>query len=325
MLKLVSVIVPVYNVEDFLERCLESLIKQTYKNLEIIVVDDGATDSSGEICDKYTSIDERIIVVHKKNGGLSSARNAGLEVMSGDYFTFVDSDDFLHVKSVETWVSLLEQHNLDIVVGWFKEFYGREKINEEINFSNYELINSKEMFRMLLGEDDRITTAWGKLFDSTKFKELRFDESKLFAEDMFYFEDVFSDNWRIGFDKNIFYYYSQEGVSLVRSKYNIKKLNRLVAAKKWFALIQNKYNDLYELAFGYYYKLVINEFSNLLFYNDVNPNEYIDRYINEINKDYHLILKSNYINWRDKTKVFFIRNRYFNVYRTIRKIVGSLK
>ena len=100
-MELISVIVPVYNVESYLEKCIESIQNQSYKSLEIILVNDGSTDSSGDICDKYAAHDKRIKVIHKKNGGLSSARNAGLEVANGDYIAFVDSDDYIEITMYE--------------------------------------------------------------------------------------------------------------------------------------------------------------------------------------------------------------------------------
>ena len=98
---LISVIIPVYNVENYLDRCITSVINQTYKNLEILLVNDGSTDTSGEICDNYAQQDERIKVIHKKNGGLSSARNAGLDISKGDFIGFLDSDDFIALEYYE--------------------------------------------------------------------------------------------------------------------------------------------------------------------------------------------------------------------------------
>lgn len=101
-MKKVSIIIPVYNVEQYLERCLETVVNQSYKGLEIILVDDGSTDGSGKICDKYKELDERIVCIHKENGGLSSARNAGVNIATGEYFVFVDSDDWVSIRMVET-------------------------------------------------------------------------------------------------------------------------------------------------------------------------------------------------------------------------------
>ena len=112
--KLVSVIIPAYNIEDYIGRCLDSIISQTYKNLEIIVVDDGSRDHTGEILDNYAKKDRRIKVIHKENGGVSSARNKGIEAAEGDYIGFIDGDDLIEPEMYKTLVDLLEEENADI-------------------------------------------------------------------------------------------------------------------------------------------------------------------------------------------------------------------
>ena len=116
---LISIIVPVYNVEEYLPRCVESILTQTCKNLEIILVDDGSTDHCGSICDAYKEKDSRIKVIHKSNGGLSDARNAGLDQMTGEYVTCIDSDDFVSPFFVENLWSALEENHCDIASSWF--------------------------------------------------------------------------------------------------------------------------------------------------------------------------------------------------------------
>ena len=112
---LISVIVPVYNVEPYLRKCLDSIVNQTYKNLDIILVDDGSTDNSGAICDEYTQKDDRIIVIHQANAGQSAARNAALDTMRGEYVMFVDSDDWLEIEACETSLASIIDHHADIV------------------------------------------------------------------------------------------------------------------------------------------------------------------------------------------------------------------
>lgn len=114
---LVSIIVPVYNVESYLIKCINSILNQTYKNLEIILVNDGSTDSSGEICEQYSKIDNRIKVIHKENGGLSDARNFGIKTAKGKYILFVDSDDYIEENAVEKLLEVSEKKNLDVVCG----------------------------------------------------------------------------------------------------------------------------------------------------------------------------------------------------------------
>lgn len=116
MNELISVVIPVYNVETYLDACVRSVMKQTYSNIEIILVDDGATDNSGEMCDFYAKEDSRVKVIHKDNGGLSDARNCGIEVTKGEFITFVDSDDIVSCKYIETLYSLIKNNNADISI-----------------------------------------------------------------------------------------------------------------------------------------------------------------------------------------------------------------
>ena len=115
MEKLVSIIVPVYNVDKYLERCVNSIIQQSYRNLEIILVDDGSTDNSGTICDTYKEKDDRIIVIHKENGGLSDARNAGIKIFTGEYVTFIDSDDYVSLDMISYMMLVLEKTACKVV------------------------------------------------------------------------------------------------------------------------------------------------------------------------------------------------------------------
>ena len=129
----VSIIVPVYNVENYLNRCIDSIINQTYKNLEIILVDDGSTDNSGKICDEYKKIDSRIKVIHKTNGGLADARNAGLKIYTGDYVCFVDSDDYVVSNAIEEYTKKAVYNNSDVVV------CGMERISIRYGVENKEI------------------------------------------------------------------------------------------------------------------------------------------------------------------------------------------
>ena len=126
MKELVSIIVPVYNLEKYIEKCVRSLLQQTYTNVEIILVDDGSRDESGEICDRLASEDSRIKVIHKENGGLSSARNCGIENATGEYIMFVDGDDFISELMVEKLYVALKDNCADISVCCFKNIYEKQ-------------------------------------------------------------------------------------------------------------------------------------------------------------------------------------------------------
>lgn len=182
----ITVIVPVYNVESYLRKCLDSIIAQTYKNIEIVVVNDGSTDASGEICKEFSEMDHRIIYIEQENAGLSAARNTGLENMSGDYVTFVDSDDWIELDYVETLYKKITQYQADIAVGNYYSFNESEgmfyfhilgdsyyeKVYDNISiFEN--LYESQEMKNFAL------ISAWGKLYKARLFEQLRFDVGKL--------------------------------------------------------------------------------------------------------------------------------------------------
>ena len=182
----ITVIVPVYNVENYLRKCLDSIIAQTYKNIEIIVVNDGSTDASGQICQEYTQIDNRIVYIEKENGGLSEARNVGLDKMTGSYVTFIDSDDWAELDYVEILYKKIIEYQADISVGnyysynedeetYYFHIYGDsyyEKVYDNVSiFEN--LYESQEMKSFAL------ISAWGKLYKAKLFDYLRFDKGKL--------------------------------------------------------------------------------------------------------------------------------------------------
>lgn len=125
---MISIIVPIYNVEKYLPKCIESIINQTYTDLEILLIDDGSTDNSGLICDKYASIDNRIRVIHKKNGGLSDARNVGLDICKGKYISFIDSDDYIELTMYEKMIKIMINQKVDIVSCNYNHIYNNNKI-----------------------------------------------------------------------------------------------------------------------------------------------------------------------------------------------------
>ena len=147
---LISVIVPVYNVEKYLPQCLNSIINQTYKNIEVVLVDDGSTDDSGNICEEYKKNDERIIVVHQKNSGLSAARNVGIEISTGEYITFIDSDDYISPDYIENLYSALEQYSADIAICDLK------KVSEKVELWDIDYKVEKNFKSILLNNSQTI-------------------------------------------------------------------------------------------------------------------------------------------------------------------------
>ena len=180
---IISIIIPAYNVEKYISLCLDSVIQQTYDNLNIIVVDDGSIDSTPRIIDEYAAKDKRIVAIHKKNGGLSDARNAGLERAIVNYLMFLDSDDWLEKKCCEIVLNEIRKEQADIVIfEYFKEY--KNKTIKIKNYKSSKLVyengNEEDFFLY----DMRTITAWGKLYRTTLLKKLKFDINFRMAEDV---------------------------------------------------------------------------------------------------------------------------------------------
>ena len=163
-----SVVVAVYNVEDYLEKCLDSIVSQSYKDLDIVLVNDGSKDSSGLICEKFANMDHRIRVINKDNGGLSSARNVGIQAAQGDLIAFVDSDDYVELNCYETLSSKLEENDYDMVVCNLYYQYDKKKV---VSYSNVldDVYGKKKVKRSML---NIYPVAWNKIFKNMSIKGL---------------------------------------------------------------------------------------------------------------------------------------------------------
>ena len=186
MTEKITVIVPVYNVEHYLSKCLDSILKQTYQNLEIIVVNDGSTDNSGGICQEYAQKDNRIVYIEKENGGLSDARNTGLDRMTGSYVTFVDSDDWIEQDYVEVLYNKITEYQADVSVGNYYSYNEDEGMYYfHINGDSYyeKVFDNVSIFENLYESQEMksfaLISAWGKLYKASLFDYIRFDKGKL--------------------------------------------------------------------------------------------------------------------------------------------------
>lgn len=204
--KKVSVIVPVYNMEKYLSRCVDSILAQTYANLEVILVDDGSKDSSPAICDKYAERDGRIKVVHKENGGLSSARNAGLDVASGDYIGFVDSDDYISSDMYSQLCRRLDNSDCEIAnVMYVRADENGKTTPSKVPHNTDKEISSEQFARELMLHTGDVSVCT-KLFKSELFNNIRFPEGKL-NEDLLFILDVLGRVKKIAFVAYVGYFY----------------------------------------------------------------------------------------------------------------------
>ena len=178
---LISVVIPVYNVEEYISRCISSILEQTYRNLQIILVDDGSTDKSGEICGEYAKVDRRVTVIHQTNGGLSSARNTGIDKATGEYITFVDSDDFVSKEMVAYLFALAKNNDCDIAISTHNIIRG-EKVWKSYNLSGDVKMTPKRCIEKLLYDDGVDTSAWAKLYKLKLFNGVRYPVGKLYED-----------------------------------------------------------------------------------------------------------------------------------------------
>ena len=220
MTEKITVIIPVYNVENYLNKCLDSIIKQTYKNLEIIVVNDGSTDNSGTICQEYAQKDDRIVYIEKENGGQSEARNMGLDRMTGAYVTFVDSDDWVEIDYVENLYKKITEYQADIAVGNYYSFNEAEGMYyfHILGDSYYEKVYDNVSIFDNLYESQQmksfaLISVWGKLYKADLLKHLRFDIGKL-GEDGYLNQKIYLlAEKTIYLNKGLYAYRQREGSS----------------------------------------------------------------------------------------------------------------
>ena len=219
MNKLITVIVPVYNVEAYLDRCVSSIVGQSYKQLEIILVNDGSLDSSPQKCDTWAKKDMRIRVIHKPNGGLASARNAALDVCSGAYVCFVDSDDYMPKNAIETMYEHLQEKNVDVVMG-YSQAIAENGVPVTIGIQRVELVDGQTALYRFLYHEQFTGPVWGKLYRSHFFKgagAVRFPEG-LNSEDYYALAIIYSRMSGMYVDDSLVYYYCRRPDSICTTK-----------------------------------------------------------------------------------------------------------
>lgn len=180
---MVSIIIPVYNVQDYLARCVDSVLTQTYTDLEIILVDDGSIDISGDICDEYALLDARVRVIHKENGGLSDARNAGLDVARGNYVAFIDADDYVHPSFVELLLKTINETGAQIAVSTWQELKDGDKPRKvKTKRPRCTILTQEEAISSVFYQKKLNHSACSRIFETQLFNNLRFPEGMLYED-----------------------------------------------------------------------------------------------------------------------------------------------
>lgn len=248
----ISIIIPCYDVEKYVEKCIESVIQQTYRNIEIILVDDGSNDNTGDICDSYSRIDERIIVIHKKNGGLSSARNAGISVATGDYIIFIDSDDWISKRTLQYLMNLLIRYGCQCAIGRtvaVKDRDGKLEYGEKISLSD-KLIGSLAAMKMVL---ETGSGAVNKLIKRELLGDLRFKEG-ITNEDEPFMLVIYNKTEKIIFGGKQTYFYRVRENSITTSKFSVKNLDFYFNTGTNIKFIKEKRPELLEYALARHFK-----------------------------------------------------------------------
>lgn len=304
--ELISIVVPVYNVEKYLNRCIDSIINQTYSNIEIILVNDGSKDNSGNICDSYAAKDERIKVIHKENGGLSDARNVGIENSTGEYMCFIDSDDFISDKMIEKMREKIMNTHSDIVICNRIHFYNEREQHIKYKIIEGNLImNAEEAIKELNSFRYFDMSACSKLYKSSLFEKLKFPKGKL-SEDAYIMYLLFDNSNKITYFSDPLYYYYQRQNSISKdSKINYDFIE---AAEKQMFFIERKYPALKKYVRSAYAS------ANMTVYNIVikNKGKCSKKEINllkeNVKKNYKFVLESENWSFSKKVQAFLFIN-----------------
>lgn len=316
---LVSVVVPVYNVEKYICDCIDSIIRQTYTDLEIILSDDGSTDGCGRICDKYAEKDDRVKVIHAGNMGLSEARNRGIRIASGDYITFVDSDDVLDRSFVQKLMHVMQEYHTDISVAAYRTFLDTAELAADGSngeTGDKEVLSEKCLYdvEFLKKETTCLTVAWGKLYKKQLFHDIWYPVGKL-HEDTFTTYKLMDRADKVVYLKEKLYYWRENPDSISRGPFQIKHLDEADAYMEQMEFFHAKGLQRYvEIVFGEYLEA---------FFWCFNRMRECDMDLEPLKP--YLVHMRNYLCWIKPTKSMgiyqWIRYRYLVWYK-IPKLLG---
>lgn len=321
-MKKISIIIPVYNVEKYLKKCLKSILAQTYENLEIILIDSGSVDSSGKICDKIAKKDKRVIVVHRENEGVSAARNAGLEIATGDYVAFCDADDFVEPDMYEYLVCLLEENHGDIATcaGWYEYSKNRSKIFYELK-EEFLLLNQQEALREIYKKDICSSWLWDKLFKKEVLTGVRFRTDLELGEDHDVICQCLENINLLVCGKEPKYHYIQRKASVCNNGYKTSYRNTRAMYLERMEYYAEKYPEDKDIFFQDY-MLELMAFITAM----IKGKEYIYPDCNEIKKEIkenlfrYIRLKNVSISLKCSAVLLSISKRMFSVfYKVLRQ------
>lgn len=240
---MISVVVPVYNVESCLEKCVESILAQSYTDFEVLLIDDGSTDSSGKICDEYTLKDNRISAYHKQNGGLADARNYGIARAKGDYITFIDSDDYILKNYLDALYGMLIDNGADISSIRLLTVFDTEHSTEPVQLNEVNVTDSEDGIRRMLLRRPIGVSACGKLYKKALFDGVAFPVGRLY-EDMICTPYVFAKAKKVAYSDTRMYCYFQRKGSITNNRFTDKNLQMFDGLNEIKSFVEKNYPKL---------------------------------------------------------------------------------
>lgn len=323
--ELISVILPIYNVEKYLEKCLKSVINQTYKNLEIILVDDGSKDNSPKICDEYAVKDKRIVVIHKSNGGLSDARNAGIEIAKGKYITLIDSDDYVEKDYVQFLYQLIKENNAEMSICSHTVLYTNgTRIEKETG--EHLVLDPKTTLEKILYDEGIDLSAWAKMYKKELFDNVKYPKGRIF-EDAATIYLLIDECKKIALGSESKYYYIIRDNSITTKGFSPKKMQLIDSTQEMCDYVKNKYPDLEKAAdrrLMYAYLATLSQLANC---KDKYPEEQ-KKLMEYIKQNRKKALKDKRIKKRDRIALYstiFGFAFYKFVWKLYKKLTGREK
>lgn len=272
--KLVSVIVPIYNTEKYLDNCIESIINQSYKNLDIILVNDGSTDKSKSICEKWMKNDSRIRIINQENMGAAMAKNTGLDSVKGDLFVILDSDDILYEKNIEILYKYMKKVNADIIEGSYtidiNEF---NNVSIKYDDNKYiEIFNTEDALKELIISRKFHQTPWNKIYKTDLLKNIRFPKGR-YIDDEYWTYKLFANAETVASLDNITYYYRQHNSSTMGRNYSVRRLDAIDALYERYVFMKDKFPKLKNLAYKAFLNNCMFNFQKLCLLEDLDINK----------------------------------------------------
>lgn len=292
----ISIVIPIYNVEQYLAQCLDSIINQTYQNIEIILVNDGSTDNCPQICEDYAAKDNRIKVIHKENGGLSDARNAGYQLVTGDYLAFVDSDDLVFLDFYGELLKIAIQKNADIVESGILKFTDEKDLQNLQQDNRVKEFETEKALELLMKEQLK-QVVWNKLYKTNIVNNLLFEKGKI-HEDEFWTYQIFARAKKIVKTNYPLYFYRQQEESIMAEKYSIRRLSGLEAREQRVEFMQKNFPNLTNLAIRTFWHSAFNNYQAIVRNPSVDV-EFIYRK-NILEKIRNNVKPKHYADWKTK-------------------------